>query len=262
MRIRILAALAGALVAAAGCAATRGPAGPRAFDFRTDTLAFANELEWEYRFQPDGSWTTEEREPPPTYSLHCFVVARSARQFFSHARFDPSLPVADEETYRRLVRRVVRASPRKPGREDERVVIPGYSDLRAFSAAHEELLKDEAGGAWQSYLQRGNWRMVLPFSRDGQESVAQRVIDSLGRDWPPVVHVVTFPSLALNHAVLIYEAQTGPDSIRFRAYDPNEPGAPITITFYRATRSFEFPRTRYFPGGPVHVYAVYRNLAF
>ena len=66
------------------------------FQFDRDTFAFANELVWEYRLDPGaGTMTTFCNDPPPAYTHRCFVMARSARQFWHHARFDPSLPVAD-----------------------------------------------------------------------------------------------------------------------------------------------------------------------
>lgn len=254
--------LAGLLAVSGGCATKKGPTGARPFDFRTDTLSYANELDWEYAFDAQGKWSGTKSEPPPEYALRCFVVAKVARQFFANARFDPSLSTADPETYRRLIRRVVGSPARKTVAADQRIVIPGYADLHTFSEAQEATLKLESGGAWRSYFQRGNWRMVMPFSHDGQASVARYMSASLERDWPPVVHVVTFPSLSLNHAVVIFDEATTDDEIRFSAYDPNDPQQPITISFDRALKEFSFPRTPYFPGGPVHVYEVYRNLAF
>lgn len=61
----------------------------RRFQFERDTFAFHNELVWEYRFDPATCRpTTCRNEPPPTYAHRCFVMVRSARQFFYHARFD------------------------------------------------------------------------------------------------------------------------------------------------------------------------------
>src|SRR6185369_2464339 len=144
------------------------PPQTRLFDFQKDTFAFANELVWVYEYDANGNWTTHNRDPKPTYSLHCFVLARSARQFFLNARFDPNLPVADEASYRHLIRQVVASSPRKRRAEDRKIVIPGYADLRTFSRENENLLKSECGGGWQSYFQRGHWRMIFPFSRSHQ----------------------------------------------------------------------------------------------
>jgi hypothetical protein len=33
--------------------------------------------------------TTFQANPPPTYYHRCFVLVRSVRQFFDHARFEP-----------------------------------------------------------------------------------------------------------------------------------------------------------------------------
>src|SRR5947207_6531185 len=91
------------LAALAGCSAPRPLATvSRHFDFERDTLAYPNELVWEYRFDERGRWTSRPRVPKPDYTHHCFVVARAARQFFGHARFDPGRTAADAETYRRL----------------------------------------------------------------------------------------------------------------------------------------------------------------
>src|SRR5690349_6757877 len=79
----------------------------RTFRFDRDTFAFAHGLVWQYRFDPvTGAMTTFRTEPPPTYYHRCFVMVRSARQFFYHARFEPNQPVADDETYRRLIRQI------------------------------------------------------------------------------------------------------------------------------------------------------------
>src|SRR5436190_10764025 len=153
----------------AGCASSPpSAAASRHFIFEQDTFAYANGLVWEYYFDERGKWTHRSREPKSDYTHHCFVVARSAKQFFLNARFNPALPKADSTTYRSRIREVVSASPRKRLPEEKRIVIPGYANLRAFSEGQEELLQAQCGGAWQSYFQRGHWRMIWPFSRTHQ----------------------------------------------------------------------------------------------
>jgi hypothetical protein len=233
--------------------------GARPFDFQKDTFAYANELVWEYHFDADGKWVHERREPQPDYTHHCFVVARSARQFFENATFDPAQPVASEETYRRLIRRVVSVDPSHPLAESKKIVIPGYADLRDFSASQEKLLKAECGGAWQSYFQRGHWRMILPFSRGEQEGMAEKLVADLKADRPPVVHVVRFPELTINHSVLLFDATETTNQILFSVYDPNKPDRPKTLTFDRTSRTFTFPGNDYWPGGRVDIYEIYRS---
>lgn len=248
-----------AIAVLCGCSSYPHPstAQCRPFDLNKDTLAYPNELVWEYHYDANGKWTTQAREPKPTYALHCFVVARTVRQFFENARFDPKQPVADETTYRRLVRRVVSSNARHPVPESEKIVIPGYPDLREFSQKHETLLKEECGGAWQSYVQRGHWRMIFPFSRHQQEHVAAQLLAHIQPGWPVIVHVVRFPQLTINHAMVVYGAKESDNEIDFIAYDPNQPAHPITISYDRATRTFLLAPNNYYPGGRVDVYEVF-----
>lgn len=247
----------------AGCG-TSSPrtAGPRPFDFERDTFSYANELVWEYYFDENGKWTHRERLPKPEYTHRCFVVARSAKQFFVNARFDTNQPVAGEDTYRRLIREVQSVSARKELPEDRKIVIPGYAGLHEFSRAQEAVLKAECGGFWQSYLQRGHWRMIWPFSRGGQAKMAEQLAGSIKENHPPVVHVVAFPSLRINHAVLLFGVRETKATIEFATYDPNAPEKPVTLTYDRASRTFTFPTNFYFPGGPVDVYEIYHGLCY
>jgi len=241
-----------------GCASGRPPAAAesRKFEFSKDTFAYANELVWEYAYDANGHWTTRRRQPKPTYALHCYVVARSAYQFFENARFDPQQPRVDETAYRQLIRRVIATNPRKPLPPGDRVIIPGYPDLRSFSEDNGALLKAECGGAWQSYFQRGNWRLIFPFTRHQQLEVARRVMARLQEDHPVLAHVVRFPQLTINHTVLIFAANELTNSVQFVAYDPNQPGGPLILTFDYGASTFVQPPCDYFPGGRVDVYEI------
>ena len=249
-------------LALAGCAIApvMRPANVRAFDFRKDTFAYANELEWEYRTDfATGTTVTSAREKPPTYSRHCIVMARTARQFFQFARFDRSAPPVDDQTYRRLIRDVIAHTPSEPLPDGGRVVIPGYADLRGFSAGRERILKDELGSWMGSYFQLGNWRIIFPFSRAHQEQTALALLAEVRVHRPPVVHLVRFPRITINHGVLVYGAQENGREIRFDTYDPNDPDQSISLVFNRTTRSFSFPPNAYFGGGPLDVYEIYRD---
>jgi len=247
------------IIVAAGCtSSSKHESFPRPFAFGHDTFAYANELVWEYQFDDaTGKTTHHKRVPPPTYTHHCFVVARAAKQFFQNARFDPAQPPVDERTYRQLVDRVMSISPRKVPAEDRKVVIPGYTNLFTFSRDWEHLLKSEGGGAWRSYLQRGHWRMIFPLPRSHQNRMAQQLLVSVQRNRPAVIHVVRFPSLSINHSVVAYGAKESPNEIVFEIYDPNDPAKPSPLTFDRATRRFRLPRNAYFVGGRVDVYEIY-----
>lgn len=246
-----------------GCASPRASTTvPRAFSFTNDTFVFENELVWEYGYDAQSNWVSRAREPKPEYAQRCFVLAEAALQFFQAARFDTNQPVKGDADYRRLVRQVRNTNSRRLVPESRKTLIPGYPDLRSFSQAHEDVLKSECGGRWASYLQRGHWRMVFPFSRRHQAHQAERLLSQLRERKPAVVHLVRFPKLSINHAVLLYGAEERPDEILFRVYDPNQPEAPAELRFSRSARTFILPQSDYFKGGRVDVYQVYHHWAY
>jgi hypothetical protein len=246
-------------------ACANNPAQPcltsRDFDFRADTFSYANELVWEYRFDSQtGKPAIQKRNPPPTYAHHCFVVVRSARQFFLHAAFEPDRGPLDSSGYIPLIRAVVARSARHGSASHERVRFAGFANLRQFSAVCPEVLRAHCGGAWQSYVQRGNWRMVFPFSRRHQDQMAGQLCRAVEFKRLPIVHVVTFPRLTINHVLMLIEAAVSHQTIEFHAYDPNIPERLLTLLYNRRERCFEFPRTHYFIGGRVNLYEIYCGL--
>lgn len=241
-------------------AAQPAAAAPRRFDFARDTFAFANELFWEYRLDPaTGRMNFRRREPPPSYAHRCFVLARAARQFFYHAQFDASRPATADDEYARLVRVVLHRNPRRPTKPEQRVVFPGFASLRAFSAARPDLLKATCGGAWRSYVLRSHWRMVFPISRHHQAITAGRLLAGIAAGGAPVVHLVRFPQLTINHGIVLFAARETATAIEFAAYDPNRPEAPARIEFDQATRTFQFPANHYWAGGRVDVIEIFRG---
>lgn len=261
---RTIGCLIAAVLACAlcGCVSTPRPAPSRSFSFQNDTFAYANELVWLYRYDENGKWTTEKRVPKPNYAQHCFGVARAAQQFLNHAQFVPEQPGVDPECYRKLVRKIRNRSPRKISPPESKIIIPGYANLRQFSVEHEELLKQECGPAWHSYVQRGHWRMVFPFSRSHQAKTAENLRKVLSQDCTAVLHLVRFPKLSINHAVVAYSFTDTPTGTDFLLYDPNRPEGPAVLNYETATRTFFYPAKNYFPGGRVDAYQVYHHWAF
>jgi hypothetical protein len=237
------------------------PAGRlRSFQFERDTFTFANELVWQYRFDPKtGAMSVAPNDPPPTYSHRCFVLVRSARQFFYHARFEPGAPVAEPGVYRRLIRQVVARSPRRPSAAPERIPIPGYDCLRAFSQSNEPLLKASCGGPWQSYFLRSHWRMVFPIWGGHQTRMAQRLRQAVRQGSVPAAHLFCFPRITINHGLLLFGVAETEQGIQFDAYDPNLPAHSVTLSFDRARRVFTFPPSCYWSGGPVSVVQIFRG---
>jgi len=184
-------------------------------------------------------------------------MVRACREFFLHASFAPEEPRLYPKEYRERVRQVIARSSRKSAQPGDRIEIPGYANLYSFSEEWADLLKAECGTATSSYFQRGHWRMIWPFSRHHQERTAEELLRALQMNWPPILHVVVFPKLTINHAVLVYDAEQTREGVRFLAYDPDEPAHPIPVCYDRKEREFLFPENSYFPGGRVNVYEVY-----
>ena len=236
------------------------PATPRRFDFECDTFTFANELIWEYRFDlATGKTTFSQRTPKPDYAHRCFVLTCAARQFLYHARFEADMPAADDRMYRRLIRQIMTRNPRTRCEPGKQIVIPGYASLRQFSRAREALLKSECGGAWRSYVLRSHWRMIFPISRAHQARTAGRLVAAIRQNESPIIHLVLFPKLTINHGLVLFDAIETGDEIRCPAYDPNDPEEPTLLSFDRATRTFFLPANRYWAGGKLDVIEIYRG---
>jgi hypothetical protein len=233
------------------------------FQFERDTFAFANELVCEYRFDaPDGRPKLTARVPRPDYTLRCFVLVRAARQFLYHAEFQPGLPLLPEAECRRRVRQVISRNPRVPCAPERRVRFPGCEGLRALSRIGEQLLKAECGGAWRSYVLRSHWRMVFPLSRRQQERTAERLQARLAAGFPPIVHLVRFPQLTINHGMLVFAAELSGRQTIFQAYDPNDPACPARLAYDADARTFSLPANRYWAGGNLDIIEIYRSWWF
>ncbi|HEX3890574.1 MAG TPA: hypothetical protein VHX90_06960 [Verrucomicrobiae bacterium] len=232
---------------------------PRRFEFARDSFAFANELLWEYQFDAMGKTTFRKHEPKPDYALRCFVLTRAARQFLYHARFDAGQKVADDATCRQLIDKIVSRNPRIPSWPEKQIVIPGFASLREFSAAREKLLKAACGGAWRSYFLRSHWRMIFPISRGHQNCTAGNLLAAIQNNFSPIIHLVKFPALTINHGMILFDAAETEGGLEFSAYDPNDPGKPAQLKFNRAAKTFSLPANSYWAGGELNIIEIYRG---
>jgi hypothetical protein len=233
---------------------------PRRFVFERDSFAFANELLWEFRLSPaTGKMKFSPRRPKPDYTHRCFVLVRAARQFLYHARFDAQANIAEDAVYRRLVRETLSRNPRRPSPPRNQIVIPGFACLREFSAARPGLLKGECGGAWRSYFLRSHWRMVFPISREHQQKTAARLADALRQGFSPIVHLVQFPALTINHGMILFAVADNDAGWTFSACDPNEPLRPAMLMFDKAARQFSLPPNAYWAGGALNLIEIFAS---
>jgi hypothetical protein len=228
---RILVVLAVAIVAA-GCALApptlaKGDAAVGGFAFDRDTFAFPNEIR---AFSDDRD---------DLYANYCFVVARSLRQFFQFARFDPVASPLDRAGYVERVRQVVARPPwHRPIPLDERVMIPGYASLREFSAAQESAVKEGMGGRFWTLVHWTNWRTAFPLMRRHQPGVLDEIQRELAAGRLVQLLVTNWPILELNHTVVAFASRAHGEGVDLAIWDPNEPARPGVITFDRARGTF------------------------
>ena len=230
-------------------------AAAREFDLRRDTFAFSNDTAWKYGVDEAGQLHISKREKPADFARRCFVLTRAVLQFQQFARFAPEEAKISREEYRRRVRAICRIAVWSDGPR-ERIVIPGFADLRSFSIAYEGMLKESLGNWLPTYFRVGNWRLVMGHPRSGQARVARWLENSLDAGKLRALYLSRFPHM--NHAVIVYRMirEAGGD-LRFVVYDPNYPAAPTSLRYVAARRSFDFERRWYFPGGQVNAMRIY-----
>lgn len=232
----------------------------RPFSHETDRFAFANETLWNYvkgkAPAPGQSRPTERRR----YTRYCFVMVRATLQFWKFARFEASgSPLADEELARRI-RRVCRRPVWMPilSRE-ERIVFPGYANLYEASYASPGIFQQHIGNWWAIYWRPGNFPVCLPVTKKAKAQLNEQMLLDLEAGYPTLLWMYNFPSLSINHTVLVYDATQEKDLVRYKLYDPNYADTPKELRYEPAIQTFTFGPTFYFKGGTVTPRAIYRG---
>ncbi len=231
------------------------PARARDFDLRRDTFAFSNDTVLRYGLDEQGRLHITRRDKPVEFGHRCFVLARAVLQFHQFATFEPRQPKLSREEYQRRIKQVCRVAVWSSGPR-EKIVFPGFSDLRSFSIAYEGLLKENLGNWWPSYLRVGNWRMGMGHLRVGQAAAGKWLTESMAEHRLRAIYLARFPQM--NHVVVAYAAHPRANGdVRFDVYDPNYPGEPTWLLYRASERSFDFAKRWYFPGGRVNVMRVF-----
>jgi hypothetical protein len=248
------------LTAVAAITLARGTATTSEFNFDRDTLSFANQTVFEYH-EGHPSLRKPSTVRRDAYKRHCFVLCRTAMQFNKFARFDPRSAPLDDTTLAARVRAVTHREPwADPLPQDQRIVFPGYKDLREMSQARRELVQRSIGHGWPSYFRISNMRMVFQQSATYQKKTHDRLNAALASGQVFVVFLTTYPRLSINHSVLVYERKSfspNPGVERYLVYDPNHSESPRELTWSPHTRSFSYQKDWDFVGGFVRVYQVY-----
>jgi len=216
------------------------------FSFADDTFAFPNLIRAHHPDVPD------------LYANYCFVMARSVRQFFLFARFEPGAPRVDHAEYVRRVKRIV-ARPPWEGvpPPDDRIVIPGYANLREFSRAEELAVKEGLGSRFWTLVHWTNWRVTFPVSGTHQERVAEEIETELRAGRLVQLLVTNWPRPELNHTLVAFAYRAQAETVEFVVWDPNDPVEPGLITFDRTQRRFWATHVYETTAGPIRVFRMY-----
>ena len=246
--------------AVAAATAAQATAAESDFRFDRDTFDFANQTVFEYH-EGHASLRKGSAVKKDAYNRHCFVMCRTATQFKKFARFDPRGAPIDDASLAARIRAVTRREPwAQPAPEDQRIVIPGYKDLRDLSKTRRELMQATIGHGWPSYFRISNARMMFQEGATYQERTHARLNAALARGETFVSFLTTYPSFSINHSILIYKLKSfspNPGVERYLVYDPNHPESPRELTWSPHTRSFSYQKDWDFVGGFVRVYQVY-----
>jgi hypothetical protein len=232
----------------------------QAFRFDRDTFGFANQTVFEYH-EGHASLRIPSATKRDAYNRHCFVMCRTAMQFKKFARFDPRSAPLDDTTLADRIRAVTHHPAWTESLpENQRIVFPGYKDLKEMSKARRELVQLNIGHGWPSYFRISNARMMFQDGAGYQEKTHARLNTVLTRGELFVAFLTTYPRLSINHSVLIYKLKSSspnPGVDHYLVYDPNHPESPRELTWSVHDRAFSYQKDWDFVGGLVRVYQVY-----
>jgi hypothetical protein len=243
-------------------ALVRTSAAPAEFRFDRDTFAFQNATVLKYKDGLPYLQVKASREDPANqYTRRCFVMSRTAMQFRKFARFDPSRAPLDDLELAARIRAVARSAPWGESLpENQRIVFPGYANLREMSKARAHVFQENIGNGFLTYFRPSNVRMFFEHSRKYQDTTHANLEAALSRGDLFVGFLSTYPKLSINHTVLVYARQIDPpgDELEhYLVYDPNHAEAPRELTWSPCERAFAYQKDIDFIGGFVRVYQSY-----
>src|SRR5437867_2269748 len=232
------------------------------FRFDRDTLSFQNATVLKYK---DGVPFLRARsasdDPANKYTRRCFVMTRTAMQFRKFARFDLRGAPLDDKALAARIRSVTRRQAwAAPLPENQRIVFPGYGNLRQMSEARARVFQENIGSGFITYFRPSNGRMLFQHSRKYQERTHTNLDAALSRGDVFIGYLSTYPKLSINHAVLVYartEGRLADELEHYFVYDPNHAEAPRELTWSPRERAFAYQKDIDFIGGFVRVYQSY-----
>jgi hypothetical protein len=254
-------------MAALACSSTAGayvaPAAraPRPLEYPDDTFAFKNETVWNYvngTVQPE---TDAENAHVRQYTQRCFVLSRSIVQFWKFARFDPGRPPLRAASLAARIREVTGRSVWLPALSPkDRIVIPGYHNLHEASAKMAAVFQANLGLGWPFYFRAGNGVIIIWVSRHMEDCLNSEIWHDLQMNMPSILWIYRFPSLKMNHVIVVYSGTHDATGYHYHVYDPNYRDRFSHFDYDLKTRTFRFQPVYYFKGGAVTARAIYRGL--
>ena len=234
---------------------------PKAFNFQTDTFAFANQTYFDYKPASDREVKISRRKGSvPDYSRHCYQLCRAVLQFYRFAEFRPDLPKVSESDYTRIVRRLSKIAAWSSGPE-AKVIVPGYEDLHSFSLGQTLTLQKNMGLWWPAFWRPGNWRIVFPVPRSGQERLANWLRGETDAGRIRAVHITRLKPI--NHCLVVYHCTPEENgNLVFDVYDANQPMKLVHLTYRASDRSFYLDKTWYYNRRLVTVLRLYVSPLF
>src|SRR5947208_13747342 len=175
------------------------------FRFDRDTLAFQNATVLKYKNGvPFLRARSTSNDPASKYSRCCFCMTRTVMQFRKFARFDPpGIPLDDNQLGARIRAVSRHFAWQEPLPENERIVFPGYANLRQMSKARAEVFKENIGSGFITYFRPSNTRMFFQHRRKYQDRTHATLGDSFSRCVLFVGDLSAYPKLTINHLLVV-----------------------------------------------------------
>jgi hypothetical protein len=231
---------------------------PRPLEYPADTFAFKNETVWNY---VGGSIEPEQdKAHVRDYTRRCFVLSRSIVQFWKFARFDPEAKPLPADELARRIRAVCERSVWLPAlAEKDRIVIPGYHNLHEASDKMRYVFQANIGRGWPIYFRAGNMPIAFWVTRALEGRLNGEIFHDLQMNTPTILWVYRFPSLKMNHVVVVYSGTHDGSGYHYHVYDPNYRDRFSHLDYDPKTRTFRYEPVYFFKGGPVTVRSIYRG---
>jgi hypothetical protein len=234
-------------------------AAPRPFTYPDDTFDFKNETIWNYVNGAPQSETRDQRQRD--YTGRCFVLSRASLQFWKFARFDSDARPLPPDQLALRIREVCARSVWLPALSArDRIVIPGYRDLRDASAKNRYVFQANIGLGWPFYFRTGNIVIASWITRALEDRLNGEIYHDLRMNTPTIIWAYRFPSLKLNHVIVVYSGTRDARGYHYLVYDTNYRDASKHLDYDPGTRTFSYEPVYYFKGGPVTVRSIYRGL--